>query len=185
MVQMTKISKWKNRVGNVVTPPNFGPVFFEESQTRDIIVCLLCQSVYQSPCSTFCNSWIPPQDIWTSLPAAVYYYLLLLYIDLDLWRNLPQSFQWAYFHFCLTAYSWNLAKCVLNIMHRGCKQFQIVSRDQAIDPAMSNSDIFLNLAVTVYPIHIDYKKGGACFPADMATCYWLAEVQNTWWKVVI
>jgi len=37
----------------------------------------------------------------------------------------------------------------------GFEQHQIVNKKQSADPAASISDIFINLAVTICPIHID------------------------------
>ena len=66
---------------------------------------LLYQSVYQTLCSDFRHLWKPPQVIWTSPPAAVYFCSLVDYTALGVLRDtipaIPQSF-WCRFSFLLS-----------------------------------------------------------------------------------
>ena len=55
-------------------------------------------------------------------------------------------------------------KCMLDTPLRRCKQkqHQIVHKKQTVDPATSNNDILVDLAVTSYPVHI-IDQGRATF----------------------
>jgi len=77
------------------------PVSSTQSNKIHAELRLLYQSVYQSLCSHFRHSWIPPQGTWTSSPVAVYFRTLAEYIDMGALRDtIPQSFQW-WFSFLL------------------------------------------------------------------------------------
>jgi len=43
---------------------------------------------------------------------------------------------------------------MLRTLFRGCKEHQIVCKKQTVDPEAFNSDILVDSAVTVDPIHI-------------------------------
>ena len=70
------------------------PVSSPRSNKAHAKVCLFYQHVYQSLCSDFRLSWIPPQGTWTSPPAAVYVRSLAENTGLSVLRDkLPQPFQ--------------------------------------------------------------------------------------------
>ena len=48
---------------------------------------------------------------------------------------------------------------MLKTRPKWCKQQQIVSREQTVDPAAPDSNTLVDSAMTVYPIHIDYEDG--------------------------
>ena len=48
---------------------------------------------------------------------------------------------------------------MLKTLCKGCKQYQIIEKEQVLDLAASNSGTLVNSAVNVYKIHIDYEVG--------------------------
>jgi len=46
---------------------------------------------------------------------------------------------------------------MLQVLLTRCEQHQIV-REKTVDPAVFNSDNIIDLAVTVYPIHIEQRS---------------------------
>lgn len=53
------------------------PVLQPQSNEAHTELHSLCQSMYQSPCSIVCHSWIPAQGTELPCPAAMYYHYLL------------------------------------------------------------------------------------------------------------
>jgi len=49
---------------------------------------------------------------------------------------------------------------MLTTVFRGCKQNKTVRKKQMVDAAASNNDTLVDKAVIVYPIHVDYERGG-------------------------
>ena len=61
------------------------------------------------------------------------------------------------FHSCLVENSLKQIQCMLQVLLTRCEQHQIV-REKTVDPAVFNSDNIIDLAVTVYPIHIEQRS---------------------------
>jgi len=61
----------------------------------------------------------------------------------------------ANFHSLLVARNRKTITCMLKTLFKRCKQYQIVRKNQTVDPAGSNSDILVEAFVFLYPIQIN------------------------------
>jgi len=112
---------------------------------------------YQSLCSAFRHSWIPPRGTYNSRSAAGYSRLLAACPALGSRETLCFSLFNAKFHSSSVVCSWKPIICILKTLIRECKKHQIV-RKKSVDSAASNNDILVDSDVNIYPIHINHKE---------------------------